>query len=338
MSNPNDKKAIDLGTESAERLFNPPKPREEPPTTTPTPLVLAIGDSWFNYWPRGDILDVLEDRLGYDVERNAKAGRAMWEMLYTTREKAKDGGEPADGPSITWLTGRLKSLNPTDRARLRAILISAGGNDVAGDADTLELMVNEYQPGQPLLNNDGVRQVVDGTLRGHVVTMLSCINHACEKAGLSSVPILLHGYSYPVPDGRGVLRDSWLKGPLVKLGYEELNGRKEVMKLLIDRLNNMQQAAIDDNKPAFSNVIHLDVRDALKSDARYQLSWQNELHPTIPVGFGAVAKCFIEALSAAPAPRGVERAGDATASPSPRTPRQPPRAKPALVSHSHDLA
>jgi hypothetical protein len=338
MSNPDDKKAIELGTESAERLFNPPKPREEPPKTTPSPLVLAIGDSWFNYWPRGDILDLLEDHLGYDVERNAKAGRALSEMLYSTPEKAKDGGEPADGPAIAWLTGRLKSLNPTDRARLRAILISAGGNDVAGDPDTLRSMVNEYKPGLPLLNKDGVQRVVDEILRRLFVTMLSCINHACEKAGLSNVPILLHGYSHPVPDGRGVLRDSWLKPPLVKLGYERLEDRTEIMKHLIDRLNAMQKAAIDDNKPAFSNVIHLDVRDALKSDARYQLYWQNELHPSIPVGFGAIATCFIEALSAAPAPRDVGPAGDATASPSPRTPRPPPRAKPALVSHSHGPA
>jgi len=332
-----DSAAINLGKKSAEQLFDPPKPKEEPSDTTPRPLVLAIGDSWFNYWPRGDILDVLEDGLGIDVERNAKAGRALWEMLYSTREKA-DGGQPADGPAIAWLTGRLKSLNPTDRGRLRAILISAGGNDVAGDAATLNLMVNENKPDLPLLKDDGVRHVVDGTLRRLLVTMLSCINRACEKAKLSNVPILLHGYSHPVPDGRGVLRDSWLKIPLTKLCYEDLESRKEVMKLLIDRLNDMQKAAINDNQPAFSNVTHLDVRDALKSDDNYQSFWQNELHPTIPVGFGAVAKFFIAALSAAPAPKVAAPAAGATASPSPRTPPRPPRSDPELVHHSHDPA
>ncbi len=41
----------------------------------PRPLLLALGDSWFAYWPRGDILDVLEDRGQLGLSRRYLADR-----------------------------------------------------------------------------------------------------------------------------------------------------------------------------------------------------------------------------------------------------------------------
>jgi lysophospholipase L1-like esterase len=328
-----DSTAIELGTESAKSLFDPPAPREGPPQVTTPPLVLAIGDSWFNYWPRGDILDVLEDALRFDVQRNAQAGRSLAEMLYVAGKKAQDG-DVLEGPAVTWLVDRLKKLSAVDHQRLRAILISAGGNDVAGDPKQLKAMVlGESGSGNPL-NEAEVAAFVDGTLRARFVSLLACINRACDLAKVDRVPILLHGYSYPVPDGRGVLGTSWLMAPLIELGYKSPDRRIEVMRLLIDRLNKMQKRLVEDNRAEFANVVHVDVREALLNDASYRVYWQNELHPTIPVGFGKVAKLFIDALTAAPARQAAEPVRDATPSTSIRMPPRPRQAKRSPVSHS----
>jgi hypothetical protein len=333
-----DATAIELGEESAEVLFNPPSPREQPQANAPPPLLLAIGDSWFNYWPRGDILDVLEDQLGCEVQRCAKAGRPLSEMLYATASKTPG---PLDGEAVSWLVTRLKSLTPAEQARLRAVLISAGGNDVAADPEALRSMVipkKSVDRGSSPLNADAVRDFVDGRLRGMFVSLLACVNRTFEKAGLPKVPIFLHGYSYPVPDGRGVLGAGWLMKPLVDLGYEELASRREIMRLLIDRLNEMQRSLIAAN-PGLSNVVHVDVRPALDKKEDYKLYWQNELHPTIPVGFVEVTKIFIAQFrSVAQAPSGVRPAPDARPSPSSRTPRRPSRAAPRRESALHDPA
>jgi hypothetical protein len=332
-----DRKAMALGTQSADQLLNPPKPREAPPDADPRPLLLAIGDSWFNYWPRGDILDLLEDQ-GFEIRRCAKAGRQLAEMLYAD-PKVKGS---LNGEAIAWLVANLKNLGPADRSRLQAVLISAGGNDVAGNPETLKKMVqpkNAVANGSSPLDDAGVAAFVDGELRGMFVSLLACINRTFEKAGLSKVPILLHGYSNPVPDGRGVLGTSWLQEPLRKLGYTELDDGTKIMGLLIERLNVMQQSLKD--IATLGNVVQVDVRRALHSDrATYKVYWQNELHPTIPFGFGEITKVFGAKmmLLAAQASSSGESAPDAKSSASPRTSRRPPPARPTHESRLHDPA
>ena len=297
-----DKVAIDRGHAKAKRLLAPPPAAREIGKDAPVrDLILAIGDSWFNYWPRGDILDVLEARLGHLIERRAAAGRKLAEMLYLKPPSLLDAAPAAtdpDGVEISWLTGRLRDMKPVEKARVRAILVSAGGNDVAGDERVLHDLVNPKDPravNAPLLNEDRVLAAVDGRLREHYATLLACITHACDKTLNSRPPILLHGYAHPVADGRGVLGRVWLEPTLRGLGYVDLVERKEIMKELIDRLNKMQKAVIGDN-PEFKHVRHVDVRPALINDETYKLYWQNELHPTIPMGFAEVSKLFIAEL------------------------------------------
>ena len=53
------------------------------------------------------------------------------------------------------------------------------------------------------------KEVVDGVLNERIIaayaSMLASITASCEKYFSKKLPILVHGYDYPVPDGRGFL-------------------------------------------------------------------------------------------------------------------------------------
>lgn len=299
MSKSIDTKAINRGREFARRLLEPPVRAKAAQAAPARDLVLAIGDSWFNYWPRGDILDVLEDRLGHTIERWAHAGRELRQMLYREPPPLLGNGSmpaAADGVEISALVRRLAALTDDEKPRLLAILVSAGGNDVAGNAEVLRALVNRKGAGVALLNEAAMAEVVDVRLRAHYVTLLACITQACASAVGRGVPIVLHGYAHPVADGRGVLGQVWLKPVLEGLGYVDPLERNEIMKQLIDRLNEMQKSVTAIAE--FKDAQHVDLRPALSNGGGYRLDWQNELHPTIPLGFGKVSAVFLRALAA----------------------------------------
>jgi hypothetical protein len=247
-------------------------------TRTSAGVLVAEGDSWFDY-PFYDVLGDLEN-LGYDVESVAHRGDTVEGMAYTdqlddfsrTVEKALSSGLP-----------------------LKAILLSGGGNDIAGDH--FEMLLNHAASASPGLN----AAVVDGVIRrihDSYVTILHAITTICRNRIGRTVPILVHGYDYSVPDGRGYLGGWWLlPGPWLKPGFDQKGyGRdagQRMVKQLIDRFNDML-AGIAGSAP-FAHVRHIDLRRTLSSGADYKTWWGNELHPT-KRGFSAVTNKFVAAL------------------------------------------
>ena len=84
----------------------------------PTGLLVAEGDSWFDY-PFHDVLSMLEDEHGFDVESVAHKGDTVEDMAYS-------GGQFDD--FVRLLEKLLRQRRVPD-----AILLSGGGNDIAGD-------------------------------------------------------------------------------------------------------------------------------------------------------------------------------------------------------------
>src|SRR6185436_4286109 len=76
------------------------------------------GDSWFDY-PFHDVLSDLEDRYGYDVESVAHKGDTVEDMAFS-------------GGQLDTFARRVEKVLRSG-AKPRAILLSGGGNDVAGD-------------------------------------------------------------------------------------------------------------------------------------------------------------------------------------------------------------
>ena len=110
------------------------------------------------------------------------------------------------------------------------------------------------------------------------------------------IPILIHGYDYAVPDGRGVrflvktVSGPWFKPAFKKKGYRDLAENTKTIKKLTGRFNEM----LSNLSAGFPHVHHVDVRKSLKNSLKNELYkdyWANEFHPT-DKEFKLVAKKF----------------------------------------------
>jgi lysophospholipase L1-like esterase len=249
------------------------------PLTHPSAGVLvAEGDSWFDY-PLHDVLSDLEDTYGFDVESVAHRGDSMEQLAYS------------DG-QLDDFSRRIEKVIRTGVAP-RAILLSGGGNDVAGDE--FGMLLNHALSSIAGLNDSVVTGVIDQRVQTAYITVLSAITEICKAHLGAPVPIIVHGYDYPVPDGRGFL-GGWgpLPGPWLEPGFREkgfmaMPVRKQICVQLIDRFNAMLGRIA--GKAPFQHVRYLDLRGTLPTGPRYEDWWANELHPT-GQGFEAVTQKF----------------------------------------------
>lgn len=248
-------------------------------------ILVAEGDSWFDY-PFYDVLKLLDDEFGYRIESGAHRGDAVESMAY-------GGGQIRE---IVRLLDRLAQ----DGKVPRAILLSGGGNDVAGPE--FAMLLNHKDSPIAGLNATVLDGVVDQRIRTAYVQILSLVTNVCKQLWPKqrAIPILVHGYDYPVPDGRGFL-GGWgpLPGPWLEPGfrqknYADLQERIAIAAALIERLNAMLRSIVA--MAAFRHVHYVDLRNTLSTrPADYRKWWGNELHPT-RAGFIKVTQRFVEAL------------------------------------------
>ena len=264
------------GPQQPATLTGSPPPAPPPPAALQQAILVAEGDSWFDY-PGPDILSFLKNEFGYDVRSVAERGHRIEAMAY-------DDGQLAD---LTELIDDLKQAGTPPHA----ILLSGGGNDIA--VDDFGVLLNHIDSPTPGLNTDVVSGIIDDRIRHALITILTAVTDICAGLLPAPIPILIHGYDYPVPDGRGFLGGWWfLPGPWLEPGFRQkgytlLSDRKLHAKALIDSLNAMLASVV--LLPEFSHVKHVDVRGTLSNQpGDYKQWWDNELHPT-PAGFKLVA-------------------------------------------------
>jgi lysophospholipase L1-like esterase len=251
-------------------------------TTKTAGVLIAEGDSWFDY-PMQDVLRLLEDDHLFDVESVAHKGDCVEDMAHSKGQFEE-------------FARRLEKLL-RDGKMPRAILLSGGGNDIAGDE--FVILLNHAASTLPALNEDIVRGLIDIRLKEAYASILSGLT-AISKSYLDRpIPIVTHGYDYPVPDGRGFMGGWWkLPGPWLKPGFQR-KGHGDLAKntllivQLIDRFNTMLAAV--SALPAFAHVHYLDLRGTLKHDATYKKHWANEMHPNA-TGFDLVTKKFVDVI------------------------------------------
>lgn len=245
--------------------------------------LVAEGDSWFDYlWY--DILNMLESKHGFDVESVAHAGDRMEDMAYT-------GGQLAKFRKVLEKMLRRGELP-------KAILLSGGGNDVAGDE--FFMLLNHAASTSPGLNEDVVRGVIDVRIKDAYVAMVSAVTELCVKTTGHTIPIIVHGYDWPVPDGRGFgdgwpvpgLPGPWLRPGFMRKGFKSQPQNQNTMRVLIDRFNRMVKSVAS----GLAHVRFVDLRGTLPGGSTYQDWWANELHPT-QKGFEAVAARFAAVIT-----------------------------------------
>jgi hypothetical protein len=149
--------------------------------------------------------------------------------------------------------------------------------------------------------------VVDGVLNQRILTaysqLLMSITSLCQATFAVTVPILMHGYDYPVPDGRGFLGGWPFPGPWLDPGFREKNfedlaQRIAMMQTLMDQFNEVMKSL--PMQAAFAHVRYIDLRGTLSNRlADYKDWWANELHPT-EKGFEAVTDRFAAELAKLP--------------------------------------
>lgn len=245
-------------------------------------VLVAEGDSWFDY-PWHDILRMLEDDHAWDVESVAHRGDRVEDMAY-------NGGQLEEFARAIEKLLR-QSVMPA------AILISGGGNDVAGDE--FGVLINHASSATPGLNPAIVRGVIDDRVRNAYVTIIAAVTKLCREQTGHAIPIIIHGYDRPVPDGRGYaggwgpFPGPWLEPGFRDKGFEDLDETTRIVGDLIDRFNRMLRDVA--GTPGFDHVRYLDLRGTLSNGPAYKTWWANELHPTRR-GFAAVTDRFAAAI------------------------------------------
>ncbi|MGD0266727.1 MAG: hypothetical protein ABSD47_17490 [Candidatus Methylomirabilota bacterium] len=258
----------------------------EPSMTSTAGVLVAEGDSWFDY-PFHDVLEELEDRHAYDVESVAHHGDPIEEMAY-------------GGNQLEEFTRRIEKVVRRGITP-KAILLSGGGNDVAGTE--FGMLLNHARSAIAGLNVAVVDGVINQRIRTAYITILSAVTQICQQKAGKVLPILVHGYDYPVPDGRGFLGGwgplpgPWLEPGFREKGFEDLGSRIAIAHDLIERFNTMVQAL--PALPDLQHVHYINLRNTLRTDAQYRDWWANELHPT-ERGFHAVAERFAAVLATLP--------------------------------------
>jgi lysophospholipase L1-like esterase len=264
-------------------------------SSTATPL-LVIGDSWlFDQWERdygvvrGNLSKSLL-KLGYkDHARNtsdfASAGRALSGM--TQRSFLKD------------VTNYL-----ADEPGIKAILVGGGGNDVVAGLPGQQPLFKMLKPmgaAGDALDEAEVANFIDVTLFNYYDTIIKTLT------ANTRIPIIIHGYDHPIPDGRGdtlLIADSgpWLQPFFGMRGYDIINNSQhlalasEVMRRLIDRLNGTVKKVADDYP---NRVYYVKLTGTLASNfgdaGNHKLLWNNELHPNAQ-GYDLVAALIAKQL------------------------------------------
>jgi hypothetical protein len=227
--------------------------------------VLAIGDSWF-WYPINNLMSpinyeldltdldsaiLVRGGLGAEAAHYVKP-RFLKQITQDVKKKPGKKGEVVRGQ------------------KLKAILLSGGGNDVAGLDDMLYIL-NE--------NNSKAKKAEDCFHKDRFPERLQRIKNDYEtllktiRKHQTKIPIFVHCYDYAPPNGKGFLGiGMWLKKPM-----EEAKVPKKlhipVVKALIDHLADILQNLHDPK----NNLVFVDSRGAL---SQTDDDWANELHPT----------------------------------------------------------
>src|SRR5215510_704075 len=249
------------------------------------PLLVSEGDSWFQF---PVFLEDVIDQLGtpYLIWSVDAAGDTLQHMVLD---------EPEYMTALRSQAGSVK-----------AFLFSGGGNDVVGHdklgRSMLSATLRPFQAGRPAawyLETDAfVRKLrfVEDCYRKVFATV---------EAAFPSLPVICHGYDHAIPGGqpgdprhpRWAKQAEWLGSALSDdLGIHDAGLQREIIRLLIDRLNDRLRSLCGGNVTGgvFRNAWHVDVRDTLPDIG----SWADELHPTDD-GFSRVAAKFQAVLARA---------------------------------------
>jgi hypothetical protein len=241
------------------------------------PAILAIGDSWF-WYPKNNILQAVIEHP------------ALKDPFRTIQMLGYNGAEIKQYVGAGKFAAEFqRELRPDACQYYSAVMISGAGNDAVDYKLALKADCTGLSVAADCIDPHGL----DGLVRdisGSLGVMIHDIAWAFGKQNRMA-DVFVHGYDYPVPDGRGFslagldIAGPWLKPALdsAKVAANNMPLRTAVCRLLIDELN--ATFARFDSPP--QGIHYIDSRGVLRQDANYKADWDNEMHPTF-AGFKQV--------------------------------------------------
>lgn len=240
--------------------------------------LVAEGDSWFDY-PGSDILNFLK-QFGYNVESVARAGDRVEMMAFGRGQLDK------------FIAAVEKVIGAGQTPK--AILLSGGGNDIAGSE--FGFLINHAGSPKQGFNKSIVTGVIDERIRDAYESIIRKVTDVCQKMLNKKIRILMHGYGFPIPNGKGFLGGwgplpgPWLRPGFIEKGFDNLNDNTKMMAVLMKRFNAM----LDTLQQQFSHVRYVNLLPLLPAS---NALWENELHLREPA-FKTVAQEFQKTIEA----------------------------------------
>lgn len=251
------------------------------------PLIVAEGDSWFDYPIKGDLLDALRKKHGYTIYQVSKAGALLEDMAYGVSSKFWGNQVPQIVQTMEMVSKYQPSL----------VLISGGGNDIAGPE--FAAYVNRKAKGIDPLREEVVDHMVSTVMRRAYQVFIGAMERVATEGGFS-LKILGHNYDFPNPDGRGYSVTNfipgfsyvgpWLKPTLDLKGYSSAEGR-QILKRILLKFSDLQ------DQLAQSNAVFETVSFQGLLSPTSKRDWDNEMHPTWN-GFKKIASVMDEKIQA----------------------------------------
>lgn len=244
------------------------KPEESWSNEIGFPSALAIGDSWFWYVNNNILGTMINHPRLNDDHRNIQ-------LVGYNGARLKDyvgDGKYAD--TVDYF------LRPTIARSFSEFYISGAGNDAVDYGLALRNDCRGIMSAAACIDETHMHDML-ASLRGSLTQLVTSIRAA--KHNGPPAPIFLHGYDYPVPDGRGfsflmIHSGPWLAPAMNKHRVEnDMALRMAIARIMIDRLNDNVLAPLAAATPG---LVYIDSRNILKSDGQYRDYWANELHPT----------------------------------------------------------
>jgi hypothetical protein len=249
-------------------------------------FLAAAGDSWFDY-PFHDVLKMLDDDFGYNVESSAHRGDPIERMAY-------QGGQLED---FARKLEKIQAQGATPKAVCFPVAVTIWRATSSACCSTTSIH----------LSAAGTKKCCRVCSR----TEFQPLTRKCSAASQSFARGCFRrwyrfwcmGTIIRVPDGRGFLGGWPFPGPWLEPGFrqknfEDLDQRISMMMDVMDRFNKLVSGL--SKSPGLEHVCYIDLRGTLSNKpANYKLWWANELHPTED-GFMAVTKKFVAVLQTLP--------------------------------------
>ena len=224
--------------------------------------VLMIGDSWF-WYPI--------DNLATEI--SSKLTETSFVVI------GKSGADASE-----WRTSLRKDIDFGFKMYAqgsKALLLSGGGNDIAGMQDFLRLLKDDcstaksikecFKEGQP-------EAICSAIIAGYREVIIR------YRAYNATAPVLCHNYDYAWPTGKGLFGPAdWLKAPLERAKVPK-KLQRELVSNLLDQLGEAQKQLA--KELAVGKFLPIKTTGTLPDN---EAIWANELHPT-PKGFKLIAR------------------------------------------------